>query len=74
MMLYEVDGTASGFNPLNGIAVSFAPANGLRFAYKYARLVITGSNSAGQDITGLNVDAYVHSNDGIAKNIAQPLA
>lgn len=68
------NGTASGFNPLNGIAVSFAPANGLRFAYKYARLVITGSNSAGQDITGLNVDAYVHSNDGIAKNIAQPLA
>ena len=39
------NGTASGFNPLNGIAVSFAPANGLRFAYKYARLVITGSGT-----------------------------
>lgn len=68
------NGTGNGFNPQTGVAVSFAPANGLRFGYKYARILVTGNNTAGQNITGLNVDAYVHMNDAIAKNIAQPLA
>lgn len=68
------NGTANGFNPQTGVTVSFAPASGLRFGYRFARILVSGNNTAGQNITGLNCDAYVHSNDAIAKNIAQPLA
>jgi len=66
-------GTLNALAANNGITVTFAPSNGLRFAYRYARLVITGNGTGGQDITGLVVNGYAHFHEGIAKNVPQPL-
>jgi hypothetical protein len=68
------NGSANGINPATTPCnVTFAPASGLTFGYRYLQITITGANSGGQNITGLNVDAYVVSDDEVAGNVAQPL-